>query len=145
MKEKIIIVFVATVVGLLLTAGIYYIYQTTQAPAVVTDRMTLAANVTPTPGQTREDSSKILIVSEPTDEEVVDRRTLQVKGRTTPDSTVVVTSGQEDVVGRASSEGDFAISIEISAGVNKIITRVIAPNGDTASDEKVVTYSTEEF
>jgi len=144
MKEKIIIVFLATIIGLVLTAGIYYIYQTTQTPAIKRENTTLAANTVPTPS-IEEETNDILSISKPNDEEIFDRRTIQVKGRTTPNSIVVVSSGQEDVVAASNDQGEFELSLEIATGVNTIITRVIGENGDAAFDERVVTYTTEEI
>ena len=66
-------------------------------------------------------------------------------GKTTPENTIIISSNLEDIVAAPTSEGNFAVTLDIDAGVNKIRATSIAPNGDQAQIEKTITYSTEEF
>lgn len=145
MKERIVIVLIAGVLGLLVTTAGFFIYQSTKTITEERkrDEKPIEIGFGDTNGESKD--TTILNVTEPPNESLVDKRTIQVKGKTLPDNTIVVSSNQEDVVGVPKSDGDFSITIAIEAGVNKIITRSISPEGEVTIDEKIVTYSTEDF
>lgn len=142
MKERIVIVFIAVVLGLLATTAAFFIYQSTK---VVTDKES-SKKIAQTVSPTSSPSDKLmLIVEDPKDESVLDKRTIQVRGKTNVGNTILISSNQEEEVAKPTTDGKFAITITIDAGVNNIITRAIAPNGDEITDERVVVFSTEEF
>ena len=68
-----------------------------------------------------------------------------MKGSTNPGNVIVVSTNLEDVEVLPSSEGEFSVSVDIDAGANVVLTRAIAPDGNSAQDIRTVTYSTEEF
>lgn len=142
MKEKILIIFIASILGLLITTGIFYIYQSTKNVPIPDTKQIAGIATTPTP---KVESNQVLVVEEPKDEAVVNKRTIEIKGKTKPNNTVVISSGQEDVVGNASSEGNFALTLDIEAGANKIVTRSIDDAGNETIDERVITYNSEDF
>ncbi len=143
MKERIIIVFIAVTLGILVTTVGYLIYQSTKVIPDTAD--------TPNKGsllQSQETENKdghYLKVNDPKNETVATTRTIQVKGETNPENTIVVSSNQEDVAVTPTANGSFSVSVTIDAGANKIITRSIAPNGETKTDERIVTFSSEDF
>lgn len=143
MKEKIIIIFIALGLGLIITTGIFYLYQTTKTiPKNQNDTSGKSQKVeSPTPSK----SSLFLSVEEPSDEAIVDRRTIQVKGKTNPDNLIIVSSNSDDIVASPASDGGFSVTINIEAQTNKIKTKVISPTGESLSDEKTVTFFTEDF
>lgn len=146
MKERIVIVFIATLLGLLLTTAGYFIYQTATSYSQQTSADNSPINLqTQNDNAEKERQEEALTISSPTDEAVVDKRTLEITGKTYSENTIVVSSNNEDVVGTPAKDGNFSITITIDAGVNKIVTRSISPNGEEVVDERIVTYSTEEF
>lgn len=144
MKERIVIVFVAIILGLIITTAGFFIYQTTQQ--LPPDEPTAAQTKTAGASDTNdEESGFFLKVDEPLDESVATTRTIQVKGKTNPDNIIVVSTNQEDATGSPSKDGQFSMSVTIDTGTNKILTRVISPTGEEKIDERIVTYTTEEF
>ncbi len=138
MRERVIIVFIAIAIGLIVTTLIYFLYQQTKTiPQKVADNQ--AATPTPTP------TGAYLVVTTPADQSISDRRSIQIKGKTTPHNIIVISTNQEDNVINPTSDGGFTASITIDAGANKIITRSIAPDGSETTDVRVVTFSTEDF
>lgn len=141
MKERIIIVFIAVLIGLLITTLGFFLYESSknvpeEKPKTITKK----------PVKTEEGEEKInLAISEPKNESIVDRRTIQVKGKTDAQNLLVVSSNQEDVVATPTTDGKFSVSLTIDAGTNIIITRAINTHGEGKIDERTVTYSTEEF
>lgn len=143
MKERIIIVFVAVVLGLVITTVGFFIYESAKSVPEKTSIPQTAQkkeNTHATP-----EKKLFLTIDSPTDESVTDKRTIEVKGKTNPENIIVVSTNQDDVVAKPTSEGQFSVSVIIDAGTNKLITRSIAPTGDETTDERTVSFTTEEF
>lgn len=141
MKERLVIIIIAIVAGLFITSAGFFIYQATKKTAD-TPGQNIGGNAAPTPAP--EDSLYVKI-SEPADELITNKRTLQIKGATNPTNTIVVSTNQEDITAKPTNDGQFSVTIEIDAGANIVITRAIAPNGDSVEDTRTITYSSEEF
>lgn len=141
MKERFIIILVAIVAGLFITSAGFFIYQSTKKgnDTPITKKSSNNTVATPT------DGSIFVKVFEPIDESLTAKRTLTVKGSTNPDNLIIISSNLEDVEAKPNQEGNFSVSIDIDAGANEIVTRAIAPDGNSSQDIKTVTYSTEEF
>lgn len=140
MRERIVIVFIAVAIGLIVTTLIFFLYQQTRSlPNNVTSNNS-GINLTPTPID-----EVPLFIEEPTDESLSDRRTITVKGQTNPENLIVISTNQEDIVAKPTSDGKFSVSIDIDTGSNKIVTRSITPKGATAEDVRIITFNTEEF
>ncbi len=140
MRERLVIVFIAIAVGILTTTLIFFLYQQTKTVPEKSSNV-IAGNVpSPSPAESGQ-----LTIDEPADESIQDRRLIQIKGKASPESIIIVSTNQEDVVGNTTGDGRFSVSITIAAGSNKIVTRAISQNGEVAEDTRIVTFSTEEF
>ncbi len=142
MKERLVIIIVAIIAGLFITSAGFFIYQSTKKG---NDTPITKQSSNTNKNSQQENSSLYVRVSEPNDESLTAKRTLVVKGTTNPDNLIIISTNLEDVEAKPTSEGTFSVSIDIDAGANEVITRAIAPSGDSAQDIKTVTYSTEEF
>ncbi len=140
MKERFVIIIIAIVAGLFITSAGFFIYQATKKPA----DENISTNINASPTETPENSLYIKI-TEPADELITNKRTLQIKGSTNRNNTVIVSTNQEDVTGKPTNDGEFSITIEIDAGANIVTTRAISPSGDSVEDKRTITYSSEEF
>lgn len=141
MKERLIIILVAIVSGLLITGAGFFIYQSTKK---VNDAP-VAKNSTVTVTPKAQEGQLFVRVSEPTDESLTNKRTLNIKGSTNPENIIVISTNLEDVQGKPTQDGNFSITVDIDAGANEVITRAISPNGDSVQDIRTITYSTEDF
>lgn len=144
MKEKLLIVFVASVLGLIIATISFYIYQTTKNTPVNQEVQN------PIVKEVKSDEEQLtnkgaLTIDEPKAESIFDRRTIEVKGKTLAENTIIVSTNSHDEVVTPASDGKFSVSIDIEVGVNKLITRSIAPTGATTVDERIITFTTEEF
>ena len=138
MRERIVIVFIAIAIGLLVTTLIFFLYQQTKTIPQKT------INTLSSP--TKAPSAKVyLAIEAPGDEQISDRRSIQVKGKTDPENVVIVSTNIEDEVVKPTSDGRFSVTITIDAGANVIVTRAINPAGEETVDRRVITFSTEEF
>jgi uncharacterized protein YpmB len=144
MKERIIIVFVAVVIGLVITTVGYLLYQSFQNPISQdpenTPQTVSQPTLSPTP-----DMSFYVTLSEPKNESLTDKRTITVKGNTNPGNTVVISSNQDDVVAEPKDDGTFSTTITINAGSNIIIARAMNASGDVVEQSTVVTFVAEDF
>lgn len=140
MKERLIIIVLAVVSGLIITTVAFFIYQNFINGSNSAKESSSNAQITPQPTK-----NLLLEISEPADGSLTDNRTISVKGVTNPENVVVVSSNQEDNSGKPSSDGNFSITITIDAGANFLVVRSIAPDGTEIKKEIVITYTTEEF
>ena len=142
MKEKIILSIVAAFLGLLVAGGAFYIYQMTRTVDEPQNKKVLDAKKVPSPSPA---SANFLVIEKPTDESVGSTRTVTVSGKTTPGSTIIVSSEATDQVVKPAEKGDFSLTQQVGDGVNLIRITAIYPNGDEESITKTVTATSEEF
>lgn len=143
MKERAVIIFIAVIIGLLLTMIVFFIYQSTKVlPKEDKKTPSTQKTISPTPTPL---SGVYLVIEEPKDEAVIDKRTVEIKGKTNTDNTIIISTNQEDIVAKPNSQGNFSVSITIDAGTNKIVSRAITPNGEEVIDERTISFTTEEF
>ena len=139
-KEKVILLFVATFLGLLVAGIAFYIFQATKT--VSDDNAKTISIASPTP--TAEPAIS-LTLEKPTDEAVVDNKVLIVSGKTQSNAVVtVITDSSQDIVA-PSSDGNFSTSVNLDDGENVLRVISIAPNGESVTIKRTVTYSQEDF
>lgn len=144
MKERIIIVFVAVIIGLVLTTVGYLLYQSFQNPSQNNSepqqQTVNQPTATPSP-----DMSFYVTITEPKNESITNKRTITINGTTNPGNTVIVSSNQDDVIAEPKEDGTFSTSITINAGSNIIIARAMNSEGDIVEYSSVVTFVAEDF
>lgn len=145
MKERIIIVFVAVIIGLVLTTVGYLIYQSfqtspSQPTGTTTTKSEQQTQLSPTP-----DKSFFITITEPQPESITDKRTVTISGTTNPGNTVIISSNQDDVVAEPKADGTFSTSITINAGPNVIVARAMNDKGESVEETRVVTFVSEDF
>lgn len=139
-KEKLILSFVATLFGLLAAGIAFYIFQSTKIVPNSTTKTISFASPSPTTS-----SSITLVLDRPKDEDVVNSKVLVVSGKTASNAVVVViTDSSEDVI-TPSANGNFSTTVNLDDGQNILEVIAIAPNGESVTVKKTVTYSLEEF
>lgn len=139
-KEKILLLFIASVVGLMVAGMIFYIYESSKD--ISSSKLKKVAVIAPTPTPK---PSIYLNVSSPKNEEVLDKRILTVSGKTLPNANIFTLSPIDESAGQATSEGDFSLTLNLDDDQNIIRITAIAPNGETISEARIVTFSTENF
>ncbi len=142
MKEKIILSIVAAFLGLLVAGGAFYIYQMTRAIDEPQEKTVMGAKKLPSPTPA---NANFLVVEKPNDESVISTRTITISGKTTPGSTIIVSSEVADQVVKPSDKGDFTLTHSIGDGVNLIKITAVYPSGDEDSVTKTITSTSEEF
>jgi len=137
-KEKVILSFIATLIGLMVAGGAFYFYESSKVPPKIKTISIISPTPTPKP-------SIFLSLDRPKDEEVVSKKVITISGKTIPDSIVsIITENSQDIITPALN-GDFSTTINVDDSQNLIEITAIAPNGESAKALRTVTFSTEEF
>lgn len=139
-QERVILSFVAVLIGLLAAGLAFYFYQSTKTVSNPNQITLNAPSPTPTPRPT-----VYISLSNPNDETIVSSKTLTINGKTNPNATIIIyTSGDQQVI-QPSTQGDFSTTIALDYGENLIKITSILPGGEITSVQRTVTYSTENF
>lgn len=142
MKERFLIVSIALVVGLTLATIGFYIFKTTKnLPEEVNNKIASFNKVEPTKPLIK----NTLEITEPKDESITDKRTITVAGKSEPGNTVIVSSGSDDAIQVASTQGDFSMSVTIDSNANILSIRSISTTGEETKKDIIITYNQEEF
>lgn len=138
--EKIILSFLAVVAGILISGIVFYFYQLSKTIPPSKTRTISISQPSPTPKP-----SIFLSVDGPKDEEVFDKKTITIAGKTIKEATIVISTEGSDQAITPATNGNFTLDTIIGDGQNKIEITAIAPNGEEATVVRTVTFSTENF
>ena len=139
--ERVILSFVAVIVGLIAAGVAFYLYQMTKTvPPQKANPIAVMPSPLPTP-----DSANLLSIDTPKEEEVFDKRVITVSGKTRPDATIIVSSEDTDQVVKPATNGNFSLTQTIPSGTTLLHITAIFPNGEEKTETKTVTFSTENF
>jgi hypothetical protein len=139
-QERVILSFVAVLIGLLAAGLAFYFYQSTKTIPSSNQVTVNAPTPTPTPKPT-----VYLSLNAPDNEIVVTSKTLAINGMANPDATIIIYTDSGQQVIQPSTQGDFSTTLTLDDGENLIKLMAILPDGETMSLQRTVTYSTEDF
>lgn len=137
--EKILLSFVAVLIGLIVAGIGFYLYQSTKA--IPSNKLNTVKLTTPTPTL----PTVLLTIESPTDESTTSNKTITVSGKTQPNATILVSTPTGDQVIKPSSLGAYSTTATIIDGENDIHVTAIAPNGTQTEKVVTVTFTTESF
>lgn len=140
MKERVVIIFIAVTLGLIATTIGFFLYESSKP-----NREISAETHTPRKPQAAPHQEINLTVNSPKDEIVTTNRTIQVKGTTDAGNIILISTNQDDIAATPTTHGDFAATVTIDAGENKLIVTAIDPNGETKQITQTVSFSSESF
>jgi len=139
-QERVILSFVAVLIGLLAAGLAFYFYQSTKTISQSNQVTVNAPTPTPTPKPTI-----YISLNAPANEIVVTSKTLAINGMTNPDATIIIYTDSGQQVIQPTTQGDFSTTLTLDDGENLIKLMAILPDGETMSLQRTVTYSTEDF
>lgn len=141
--ERVILSFVAVVVGLVAAGVAFYFYQMTKTlPSEKSKPVVLSSRITPSPTP---DKSHVLEIESPQDESVSDKKVITINGKTDSNATVIISSEDADQVVKPSETGDFSLTVTLPVGTTVMQITAIFPNGEEKKVTRTVTFSTENF
>jgi hypothetical protein len=142
--ERVILSFIAILVGLFAAGVAFYLYQSTKSlPSQSAQPISIAKPTTAvTPVM---DDNGFLTIDSPKDEEVFAKKTISVSGKTQPGATVLVSTEDGDQVVEPSGNGSFSLTTTIPDGTSILRITAVLPSGTEKVVQKTITFSTENF
>lgn len=137
--EKIVLSFIAIVVGILVTGVAFYLYQNTRKAPADNSKTIIISEPSPTPANIS------LSVKNPQDQSVVSKKIVSIEGTTEKDATVIIVTPVDQKVLNPSSNGNFSTTINIDDGQNFIEITAVSSDGQETKIVRTVTFSTEDF
>lgn len=141
--EKVILSFVAVLIGLIAAGIAFYLYQTTQKP-----NSPQIKNIAIVPSPTAaplSDSEHLFKIDNPKNEGVFDKKLIKVSGKTVKGATIIISTEDGDQVVTPAGNGDFTLTQTIPDGTTIVQFVAIFPDGTEKKETRTVTFSTETF
>ncbi len=138
--ERIILSFVAVLIGLAVAGIAFYLYQMTKTVDTVSPKHDTLTVATPTI-----DANNYLTLLSPRDESVTDKKTISVSGSTAADAILVVSTETNEQVVKPALNGNFTLTESIDEGYNLIQITAIFPNGEEKTILRTISYTNESF
>lgn len=140
--ERVILSFIALLIGLGVAGGVFYLYQSTKV-VQTPGKKPLPTIILPSP--TPQESTNLLTIDKPKDEEVVKDDTITVSGKTEKDAVIVVSTGSNEQVAEPTDSGSFTLTLSLDEGENLISILAKFPDGSEKTEQRTVTVSSESF
>lgn len=133
-KEVWYAVAAGLLLGLIIAFGVWRINSSFKP------NRTKTSETSPTPSPA---SQFGITIAKPDYDDVITKSPVTISGITSPESWVVISTDQRDYLIKAKNDGTFEYSIDISGGINWIITSTVYKDGRTESKNLRLVYSTE--
>ncbi len=153
-KELLIAITLGALLGFGVTGGIVALRKNqTTTPVTATD-ISPTPTITDTSVNTDSTSdsdenlntnSHQITIESPADESVTGNSQVTIKGSTTPQSHLVISTPIKTYFVIADNAGNFNTDIEIDSGVNQIQIDSVDPQDNQATKQIIITYSTAKF
>lgn len=141
--EKVILSFVAVLVGLIAAGVAFYLYQATRT---IPSPKTKAISVVPSPTVAPlSDKEHLLKIDNPKDEAVFNKKLITISGKTVNGAVLTVSTEDNDQVVKPADNGDFTLTMAIPDGTSIMQISAIFPDGTEKKETRTVTFSTESF
>lgn len=140
--ERVILSFIALLIGLGVAGGVFYLYQSTKTVQTPGKKPLPTVVVpTPTPGQ----SANLLTIDKPKDEEVIEDDIVTVSGKTDPGAIIIVDTENDQQIATPAQSGAFTLTLSLESGENVINILAKYPDGSEKTEQRIVTISSENF
>lgn len=138
--EKIVLSFIAILVGLLVAFIAFFIYQSTKAiPPTKIPIISLPKPTAPL------QPTVFLSIDNLQNESVTDKKILNINGKTNLDATIILSTLTNDQVVSPATNGNFSLTTSLNNGVNQITIIAIGADGTETKKTLIITYTTEQF
>jgi hypothetical protein len=146
-KEVFLAISIGFILGLIITFGIWTANKSLKqtSPGTPTPTQTIA-QISQAPTPTSMPSNQIsLNISSPANEILTNASTTNLSGKTVPGAFVAVLFESGETILTASSTGDFSFDIPLEGGFNRISVRAYDQNGQSSTQNLIVTYTTQKI
>lgn len=140
-KEVIIAIILGFALGLVITFGIWKANKALKKEEVE-EVPVVVEQVTPEPTPIPVFALEIF---SPIDEAIVDEDSLTITGKTSPGAVVAVISEEGEEIVEVDTAGNFEVEVELVSGINEFEITAFGEEGDEATQEISVVFSTAEI
>lgn len=133
-KEVLVAIILGVGLGLAVAFGIW------RANLALAPKGAQTENPLPTPGI---NAFSELVLTQPENNTVSEKDTVEVHGATQPFSTITITTGAEDYILEADNEGGFMQEVKLASGPNEIVVTSFDDEGEGTQEKLIVVYTTE--
>jgi hypothetical protein len=133
-KEILFAILIGVVMGLFITYGVYHSQRSGEVNQTTTNIEELN-EVTPTTDPQK--NGKLTLYS-PEDESIIAESSIQVTGKTLPNSFVVVFVNDEPVITQADETGNFSKNVDLETLANVITVHALDEDGVHYSTQRTI-------
>lgn len=90
-------------------------------------------------------TSMHLDINNPEDELLTFDKTINISGKTSPKSSVVISNGDLNWAVDADEEGEFSKVVDLKPGINPLIIYAFDPQGNNKTESRTIYYSEEKI
>lgn len=142
-NEKISVALVGLVIGIIIAvlavAG-YSLYRQKPAGFPVPTLNKVLESAQPSPAPPQETNKKDFTISEPADEASSSAKIISVKGSFAPQSVIVVSTQNDDLLDTVGDDGNFSFKVELEEGENRLKITGYNLDGSVETAERTVIY-----
>lgn len=131
--------FLILILGLLFIGGLYYIIYSPTLPSQSKSSLLIHGPITKEPV-----SLKLDLIS-PDDDLLTFQEDLEISGKTSSNSQVIISSSFNDKITTSKADGSFSVDFSLNEGVNELKIIVFDQNGDSRETERMVYFSEEKI
>ena len=148
-KELILAVILGSMLGFGVTGGIVALknnqtsnQQVSKSESTTSQPVTGIPLPSENPSDTLDTNNHQITIDSPQNESIVTNSKVSIKGSTTPQSYLIITTSTESYVATADNAGNFDIDIDIESGINQVQIDSIDSQDNQAATQLLITYST---
>jgi hypothetical protein len=147
-KELLLAVILGALLGFGITGGIVALKNNKSSSGTlsVNNSPTAAVSVSPQPTTDTSNSSGTsnhqITVESPQNDSIVANSKVTIKGSTSPQSSLVITTPSKSYFATADNAGNFNLDIDVDSGVNQIQIDSFDSQDNQATTQLIITYST---
>lgn len=139
-KEMILAIFLGLVLGLIVTYGIYTARQS------LTDSGGISTEGSPEPiSETQAALHNAITLLSPEEGSVYTTPEVKIIGTTDPLAQVIIMLNDKPFILESDSSGNFSVEDTLRAGANFVVVRAIDEEGNIATMERTIAYTTVDF
>lgn len=143
-KEVLLAIIIGITLGLIIMAGVKF----NSLKSIITGnekQTTIADAVSPVPTSTitpTPESNLTISILSPENESIIETSSVELTGKTSPLSTVVIIAEEDEIILQSGAQGEFETSVDLIGGENIIEITAYDSKGGEVKTDLTLTYTT---
>lgn len=143
-KEVLLAIIIGITLGLIIMAGVKFnslksFITGNEKQTTIADAVSPAptSTITPTP-----ESDLTISILSPENESIIETSSVELTGKTSPLSTVVIIAEEDEIILQSGAQGEFETSVDLIGGENIIEITAYDSKGSEVKTDLTLTYTT---